>query len=224
MAYKDCTICGSSFWSKGTPGTVTYDRRKTCSKACFGESERRKPKVKHLLPCRVCGQATKYGGTETSRLFGMVHCGLPECALESRNRKNAAIADRAIGMYRDGSRQKLKSTWDNVRLVSPEEDLLAPWFESIGWVRQHKVLTLVHTNKLPRMFRLDFACPDRLLYVEIDGHVHRLRRDRDARRDAMLGGLGWRGLRITSRRVRDDLQLVKQDICAWLDQLTPTTN
>jgi very-short-patch-repair endonuclease len=86
----------------------------------------------------------------------------------------------------------------------------------LGFSPQYKVLTGVHTNKLPRMFRLDFAIPERKLYVEIDGSTHRLRKERDARRDAMLSDLGWLGLRIPSSQVENDIEVVKVRISLWL--------
>ncbi|MBT9173447.1 MAG: hypothetical protein DDT21_01848 [Syntrophomonadaceae bacterium] len=130
--------------------------------------------------------------------------------------KNDNIRAKAIEMYANGERVAPKTAWQNVKEISTEEELISPWLESLGFVTQHKLLTGVHTNKLPRMFWLDFALPEHKLYIEIDGSVHRLRKERDARRDSMMDGLGWIGLRIQAKSVRSDIDSVKQQILTWL--------
>jgi len=70
-----------------------------------------------------------------------------------------------------------------------------------------------------RPYRIDFAYPDVLLAIEIDGPHHRLPEvmARDRRRDAHLESLGWRVIRIPEevltytpevvlRRIRDELR------------------
>jgi very-short-patch-repair endonuclease len=88
------------------------------------------------------------------------------------------------------------------------------------WEAQYRFNTGVHTNKLPRQFQLDFAHPVMRRYVEIDGSVHRLRTDRDARRDRMMTERGWNGLRIDAAVVRQDVDGVKQRILDWLRDVT----
>jgi len=59
-------------------------------------------------------------------------------------------------------------------------------------------------------FIVDFANHGRKLVVEVDGGVHRLPHvaQRDAERDAWLNAQGYRVMRVTDRRVRDELETV----------------
>ena len=54
-------------------------------------------------------------------------------------------------------------------------------------------------------FIVDFACTQRRLVVELDGSDHARRLRLDAHRDRVLGGLGWRVLRIADDDVIGDL-------------------
>lgn len=157
------------------------------------------------VPCRICGQPTRYNGGPTSHLVGSVHCGSAECREASRAQKNAAIAARHIADYATGKRRGARSAWSRVPRISPEEQMLAPALLAAGWIQQLNVLTDVSDVRLPRYFVFDFALPERRLYVEIDGSVHRLRRERDARKDTMMAERGWRGLRLPAALVRDNI-------------------
>jgi very-short-patch-repair endonuclease len=59
--------------------------------------------------------------------------------------------------------------------------------------RQHRVL----------QYFLDFYCPEAMLCVEVDGELHALRADRDAKRDMELKRLGIETLRIPSMDLFD---------------------
>lgn len=91
-----------------------------------------------------------------------------------------------------------------------------PWFESLGWIAQFKILTGVHTNKLPRYFKADFADAANLFYIEIDGHVHRLHVTSDARRDSMLSALGWKGLRVPASLIKNNPEAAKAQMLQWI--------
>ena len=54
----------------------------------------------------------------------------------------------------------------------------------------------------------DFVCASRRLVLEVDGSHHQARAAADARRDAVLGRLGYRVLRIPALRVMRDLPAV----------------
>ena len=59
---------------------------------------------------------------------------------------------------------------------------------------------------------VDFACTKVRLVVEVDGGYHEGRERPDARRDAALGGLGWRVLRVADHDVFGDLHAVVERI------------
>ena len=70
----------------------------------------------------------------------------------------------------------------------------------------------------PRKWRADLAWPDRMLIVEIDGTVHRIkaRFKADLLRDQAIFLLGWRKLRVSPAQVRDGtaIQLVKRALAS----------
>lgn len=206
---KTCETCGATFTRPPRYATAKWNGRRYCSKACS------EIKTAPRHPCRICGEPTPYKASITT-ITGLVHCGRPECAAASKALKNERIAAKAVEMYATGARRKLRDGWSGVARVSREESLLRPQLEALGWVPQFRVLTGVHTNTLPRQFHLDFALPDRKLYVEIDGSVHRLRKERDDRRTAMLAERGWTGLRLPASLVASDVDAAVHRIQSWL--------
>ena len=57
-------------------------------------------------------------------------------------------------------------------------------------------------------FVVDFVAPSVKLVVEVDGGYHAARAGADRRRDAQLLRLGFRTLRISAERVRNDMPAV----------------
>ena len=52
-----------------------------------------------------------------------------------------------------------------------------------------------------RCYFLDFFFPERMIAVEIDGSIHRLKREHDKRRDADFRSIGIRTIRIKNKDV-----------------------
>jgi hypothetical protein len=155
--------------------------------------------------CRICGEPTRYNGLPGTVLDGRVHCGRDACREASQALKNAAIGARAVETYASGERRRATGAWSKVARISREEQMLAPWFEAHGWKQQFGFVPGISDIHLPRYFILDFAQPDRRLYVEIDGTVHRMRRERDVRKDAIMQERGWRGLRLPASLVATNI-------------------
>lgn len=98
IQFKLCKTCGNRFNRPSRIATAQWEGRKYCSTKC-------QPKpVAQFIPCRICGQPTKYHGNESSRLAGMVRCQSDACKEASRLQKNEAIAAKAKQMYSDGKR------------------------------------------------------------------------------------------------------------------------
>lgn len=98
LQFKFCQSCGNRFDRPHRIGSVQWESRKYCSLKC-------QPKpVPKFIPCRICGQPTKYRGNDQSRLMGMVRCQSDACKEASRLQKNEAISAKAKQMYSDGER------------------------------------------------------------------------------------------------------------------------
>jgi len=52
---------------------------------------------------------------------------------------------------------------------------------------------------------VDFACTTQRLVVEIDGGIHRMQQEHDARRQRVIEMLGWRVMRIEAHDVERDV-------------------
>jgi len=65
-------------------------------------------------------------------------------------------------------------------------------------------------------YRIDVACATVKIGVEVDGRSHGspARRADDAKKTSVLEGMGWRIVRVTNQRVRDDLESVVTEIRA----------
>ena len=65
-------------------------------------------------------------------------------------------------------------------------------------------------------FIADFMCPQKALIVEIDGHTH-IDTAADARRDALLGDMGFTVFRVSNHDVMSNIDGVLQRILAVLE-------
>lgn len=66
-------------------------------------------------------------------------------------------------------------------------------------------------------YRLDFAIPDKLIAIELDGHEYhktKYQRTYDAKRDRWLYGQGWHVLRFTGTEIHKNLDHCIDEICA----------
>ncbi|MCA3719092.1 MAG: DUF559 domain-containing protein [Brevundimonas sp.] len=87
--------------------------------------------------------------------------------------------------------------------------------EAIFWkyLRDRRLEGLKFRRQLPLgPYIADFACPSIRLIVELDGGVHDLRVEQDARRDAWLTANGWTVLRFRNQAVLANPALLFQAV------------
>lgn len=220
---KRCIQCNATFTKPNTCGLPEWARRKFCSVRCKSLSQRnRKPwnfglhreSRAQRMPCRICGNPTKYHGTHRNHLSTMVHCDLPACVEESRTLKNSRIRHALKG------RRLSNGSWNLIPTISSEEVAIQPYFVALGFVPQFPINTGVKSGHGRGHYRycLDFAHPQRKLYIEIDGssHRHMDRQIRDQRKDTILSSLGWRGVRISSKEIHEHIDYVCQRVQSWV--------
>lgn len=73
-------------------------------------------------------------------------------------------------------------------------------------------------------YHLDFAVPDCLLAIEIDGHQWhstRQQRQHDSQRDRILTGLGWRVLRFTASEILRNADGCAAEVLTIIKKCTP---
>lgn len=69
-----------------------------------------------------------------------------------------------------------------------------------GWVWNYPVALGKRQQGFPTNYKLDFAWPERLIGLEVDGHSHTAlhRKQQDQKKEAKLAELGWKVFRISN--------------------------
>jgi very-short-patch-repair endonuclease len=81
------------------------------------------------------------------------------------------------------------------------------------YLRGHKLNGLSFRRQHPvGPFIVDFACPSRLLIVELDGSIHDLSKEQDIDRDRILSEFGWFVMRFRNQDVATNLTDVLEQI------------
>lgn len=135
--------------------------------------------------------------------FNLSPCHAP-CAKGLRAPPFAALGKALVSDYFDRSAARR----DALLLARAREMLVAPspseeklWRE----IRGKRLGVAFRRQVVIGDFIVDFLAPSRKLVVEVDGVFHERQRSADARRDAKLGRLGYRVLRIPSSLLDRDL-------------------
>jgi very-short-patch-repair endonuclease len=84
--------------------------------------------------------------------------------------------------------------WANTRKNQYGMSYPEKWFSEV--IKNNFVDKDYEYNLPVGHYKLDFAWPKKMLYIEIDGSQHKLFRERDQKRDEFLRSLGWKCLRL----------------------------
>jgi hypothetical protein len=80
----------------------------------------------------------------------------------------------------------------------------------LGYKMEHAVGIPKHArpNGCPNVYKIDVACPERMIAIEVDGgsHCSLVGQERDRRKDSCLSGLGWKVFRFTNKQVMEHLE------------------
>lgn len=100
------------------------------------------------------------------------------------------------------TKEKLQRAKELRREMTPAEKLL--WQE----VRANKLGVRFRRQQIIQGFIVDFYCHKAALVVEVDGDVHDLQQNEDARREKVLSAMGLRIVRFGNDEVVRDLSMV----------------
>lgn len=91
-------------------------------------------------------------------------------------------------------------------LLNHSSKISYPEKTMLKYLKQHNITGWVHQMQFS-IYQLDFAFPEYMLCVEIDGSTHLLDsvKQKDKRRDKFLNKNGWRVLRITAKDVKNNV-------------------
>jgi hypothetical protein len=186
------------------------------------------------MVCAVCGKSIVGTGTTMGYALkrGRAYCSL-EHAQEMKSillratagspvhvlsgRKTAARMRRCNPMHDPVTRSKVSIRLREIchkppirggngtGITEPQRVL----FEALGgsnngWFTEHVVCTA--KGMQPNHFKIDIACPDSMIAIEVDGRSHSAlnRQVSDVRKTKFLVGLGWTVLRFSNREVMAD--------------------
>jgi hypothetical protein len=94
---------------------------------------------------------------------------------------------------------KPKVRGGNGQGMTPAERLISEVLPA-GWVWNYPVALGGRQPGFPTNYKLDFAWPDRMVGLEVDGssHTSRARQEQDRKKEAKLATLGWKVFRISN--------------------------
>ena len=91
------------------------------------------------------------------------------------------------------------------------------------WTAEYGVRTFKPRDSgYPGVYKLDLAYPSLKVGVEVDGNSHGLllRQEQDAKKDALLRGLGWTVLRFRNAEVLENLTDCVQTVMSTISKLS----
>jgi very-short-patch-repair endonuclease len=109
------------------------------------------------------------------------------------------------------TKEKLQRARELRRDMTPAEKVL--WQE----LRANKLGIHFRRQQIIAGFIVDFYCHKTALVIEVDGDIHELQQDEDARREKVLTDLGLRIVRFRNEEILKDLSMVlkriKENLC-----------
>jgi hypothetical protein len=146
-----------------------------------------------------------------------------KCASERMKKKNPMFCPevkiKAIASRRARGDWKPPMQGGNGRPLPLAQKILA---DALGWPTEVYVPTgFVRTPGYPQFYLIDIAYPEMKIAVEVDGNSHKALkvRERDARKEAFLAGLGWTILRFTNKEVLENLEGCVQKVLSTISKL-----
>ena len=111
------------------------------------------------------------------------------------------------------TKEKLERARELRREMTPAEKLL--WEE----VRAKKLGVRFRRQQIIEGFIVDFYCHKAALVVEVDGDIHDLQQEEDARREKVLREMGLRIVRFSNNEVFKNLSAVVGNIKELIHQI-----
>lgn len=186
-----------------------------------------KPQISQT--CQQCGTSFE---RPTIRKFCSLQCagiakrGVPNPKVAAYARANNAMKDpvarakMTATLRRIGHKPTIRGG-NGSGMTEPQRVLLeALQHLDMGeWIAEFVVNTAPRQKGTPNHYKIDLACPSRMLAVEVDGPSHGTieRRAADARKDAFLTSRGWMMFRFTNATCLEVPDITAECILGVLD-------
>ena len=192
------------------------------------------------LKCHICGAKIGYPNhaqKETYKAKGYCYCSDIACSNVGRSIGMKEERKLHNPMWNEESRKKASETLKRIGhkppihggngtgLTKPQKKLLD--LLGKGWTAELPVKIgeyLKDEYNTPWNYKIDLANKDLKLGVECDGNSHHslTRKQQDAKKDAVLGLLGWTVLRFKNEQILTDPDLVMAEIMSIVSMLKKT--
>lgn len=163
-----------------------------------GQETRPAPVVAYRAVCRICGN--EFDGVRARR--GRVRITCSDACWSEQRAQVMARTNREYASERMAARNPMRREDVRARVSAALE---------LGWQTGFAVPTkMARGSGYPTSYKLDVCDPGAKVAVEVDGRSHRAiaRREQDAKKDALLAGLGWKVLRVSNEEVIGDVGAV----------------
>lgn len=242
---KLCMGCGNPFPKRSKKrGRYVY---KFCNMKCAGlyrTGKARKPVPK--LECKVCGkevvglslskareahrenyvycspvckkQFTSKLFSKTMRATNLKRRHLLSARMKQKNpTKMPGVLERISTSMRG---RTFLSRGGNGQLTVPQMKLA----ELTGLPTEFAVITgeaRNHFKSVPHCYKVDLACPEVKLAIEVDGNTHKTKRWKflDARKTEILNSIGWTVLRFWNKEVMEDGTACAEKVASTISTL-----
>ena len=193
------------------------------------------------LKCHICGANIGYPNTRqkgTYRKKGYCYCTNIACSNVGRSIGMKEERKLHNPMWNEESRKRASESLKRIGhkppvrggngtgMTEPQKKLLGLLGE--GWKSELPIgvgAGLREEYRAPNVYKLDLGNKELKLGIECDGNSHGMlaRRQQDAKKDAVLGLLGWTVLRFRNERIMNETDLVMGEIMSTVSTLKKTT-
>ena len=194
-----CEWCGGRFI------TLHYEKnRRFCGRVCQGRWALSRPELREKLYTEASRQRSQELMLKLRRRPDVQAKIASHLASEGNPFRDPIVRQKSIIAQREKGYAYLNG--GNGRDLPLPQRLLAA---RLGWRTEFVVKTGMQAGSgYPPSYKVDIAEPLLKIGIEVDGWVHELpaRREKDAKKEALLTDFGWRILRFINKEVLQDLE------------------
>lgn len=168
--------------------------------------------IKYNLKCKFCG-LEKFT-IKSAMTSHEKHCKENENAIPWKSHKLSEETRKKVSESMKKAIKEGRATGWHTRKAGtksyPEK-----WMESVikNEFTDKDYISELHIGK----YRLDFAWPKKMLYIEIDGEQHKYRKDKDLEKDDFCKSYGWKVLRLPWSYISANKQLAISQMKNFVD-------
>jgi very-short-patch-repair endonuclease len=160
---------------------------------------------KKIIPSLLVGQkisAEKKLGTSCHATSERMKANNPMMNAESKEKMRLSLIGRKL-IHRGGNGK-----------ITTQQAMIR---DATGYVTEHSINTRDVRGlfqAIPNSYAVDLAIPDLKIAIEVDGKSHKREKWKllDAKKELVLGALGWKVLRFWNEEVTDNLPMVLKTI------------